>query len=136
MEGGTYYIGLRGDIRRNSGGLRIYKKKKMDPKFLRIEIQLNNRGLQSRNINLESLPLLPNMIDPMKSLSFRQPLTKSQLDMLVDARYGKLYPKETYKHSPSMEKRMKSILMRRFLGGLFKGKISRLLQNSAYVISA
>lgn len=90
---GTVYQGKGGNIRNGSCGLRIYLKPEDNPKFVRLEIQLNNLALKRELITLESLPVTTDLIDPLDYVLFREPMNAERLNELVATILRKRFPK-------------------------------------------
>ncbi len=116
--GDTHYQGKDGNVRRGSGGLRMYDKEKLDEIPVRMEIILKNKRLKRKDLTFNSLPLAPYEINPLDYLSFQEPLTKERLDRVVNTIFRRRFPRgfpKTSGRGSSRAKVMRNIFRYKFL---------------------
>jgi hypothetical protein len=78
----TKYIGLNGNIRNGSKGLRCYSKGDRI-KFYRIELQLNRKHLREHSINFNCLPIYANVVDPFKYVKLYKQISNANINKLA-----------------------------------------------------
>ena len=78
----TFYQGKNGNARKGSKGSRSYTKTENDETFSRIELQANRLLLKKLGLNVSSLPIEPEDINPFQYIEPRQGLNASSLDKL------------------------------------------------------
>lgn len=115
----TSYLGLTGNVRKGSKGVRCYGKS--DEALVRVELQANRRLLKRLKINLPDLPIGANDIDVLDYLDFRR---------FDDRLWGKLVDCCCRKHLPGfarMTDRRKAVMgdaiesgIRSFFQSIFK----------------
>lgn len=81
----TLYVGKKGMVREGSKGIRTYdpsNKRKVDEQCVRVELQLN-RGFLTKNINIDELPIKPDVCNVFRYVQFIADIDSKTVDNVI-----------------------------------------------------